>query len=271
MRGKGGVFSLLLLVILFTVPTPSNSTEMKNDRDTILVLGEELSRLDNMLEVFAMIGTDVEYKAPKKRLKDSMEKYESEIKALQGKYPDGEIADILKKALKHWNHVKKDLGDAFKGDTAKEQMKKDAIDVHREIGEMIEDMEKIKDIVVKASKLSNIKELNAMMGITSSSKGISAHYLMKMWDLNDESIGKHLDKEFKIYGESLSLLDNSEFAKDKEFAPLLEEIKKEYKFSAMLIKMTENGKYTPALMQEHTDKATDAALKMIKIILDSCK
>jgi hypothetical protein len=269
MKLKGGFLTVIFIILsLISISTPSSSKEIKSDRDVILVLGKGMSELRYMLGVFALIGANIKYKAPKRRLKSSIKEYEERITALQKRYSSGRIAESLEKTLKAWLSVKDDLVKVFNTDTPKVEIRKRAIDIHSKIRAVIKELEHMKNIIVEESDLLNIKELNAAIEINSSIRRISSHYYMKMWNLDDPTIYQHWDRGLKIYRDSLDTLQHSKFLDDRKFNYLLDVIRDEYNFFMMLRRMSESNMYTPALMEEHTSRASKVAIEMIEKILD---
>jgi hypothetical protein len=244
------------------------AVEIKDDKDAIVVVGKEMSNVRYMLEVFGLIGTNVEYKAPKDRLKKSMDEFENSINSLIKKYPNTQISVKLKASLTAWKSVKKDLIEAFTKASQK-NLKQKALDIHSRIRDVIKNLEEAKDLIIKKSKLQNIKELNSAIDISTSIRRVTSHYIMKMWQLKDSTIKEHWDEGLNIYRESLQALESSKFNKDDNFKSLLNQIKSEYEFFLMLKKMSRDDKYTPALIQEHSKKANDANSKIIEKILSS--
>jgi hypothetical protein len=223
-----------------------------------------------MLEIFALVGANVKYKTPKKRLKDNIDRYESRIGELKKRYKGGEIARGLDRAMKVWSSIKDDLMIAFKKGVSKDEMRMRAMNIHSKVRSIIKEIEHVKDMVIQSSYLSNIKELNAAIEINSSLRRISSHYVMGLWKLDDPTIHKHWKEGIEVYRKSLEILQNSKFAEDEKFQSLLDILKQEYNEDLFMIleRMGRNDKFAPSLLQIHTDKASKATMKIIEMILD---
>ncbi len=260
----------VVLIALFIFSQNLSAAQIKGDKEGIIALGEEMTTLKYMLGVFGLIGTDVTYKAPKKRLKQEIKDYEEKLSLIEKEFASNkEVLNKIKESSKAWLAVKSDLQEAFKQQSSQKELESKAISIHSRVKSAINKLEEVKELILKDTKLSNMKELNASIEIATNISDINAHYIMSMWGLKDPTIKEHWNQALSSYQKHLKILENSKFAKDKDIAPLLKTVKKEYEFFKFVTLMSKDGKYTPALIQEHSDKAREAALKMIELILVS--
>jgi hypothetical protein len=90
---------------------------------------------------------------------------------------------------------------------------------------------------------------------------------MWMWDLDDPTIEAHWQKGVKIYASSLALLEASTFVSDPVFKKALICVRQQLKIFLMMHDAASRKVFTPALIQIRSEKACNAAIKMIKVIL----
>lgn len=201
------------------------SFEIKHDTDMIKAMGYGMSKMRNMLETYAMVGMGISYKNPKKRLFETIYAYEEIIDTLQKNYQDAKIQESVSRSKKAWIPLKKAFECINRGNT--EQMKKDALFAHANIRAVIKEMALVKKYLVEKSPLPDIKALNAAIEIATSSQRLSAHYMMRLWELDDPTIQKHWDKGLAIYRSSVVFLKHSVYYREnKIFKKALDDCEK---------------------------------------------
>ena len=146
-------------------------------------------------------------------------------------------------------------------------MQKEVLFIHGNIRSIIKELALIKKHILGQMNAKYSKELNAAIEIGASANRLSAHYIMKMWKVNDPTIQQHWDKGIKIYSDSVEVLKMSSFYKDKTFKDLLDKTSKSLKYFKMLATM--EGFAAPSLVTMKSTKALADAKKMIKIILNT--
>lgn len=260
---------LVLSAAFFSFAQPVQAVEITTPLDAVQAMGHEMSEMRHMLETFAMIGTGVTFKLPKEQLKQSVELYEESIRMMKETFPDSEIQKQIKIGQAGWAPVKKALMASLQEKKpSPEAMKKGAIFIHGNIRKVIKAMEAMKGYMLTKAQFKAINELNAAIEIDASARRLSAHYAMWMWGLPDPTIEAHWNKGMKIYQTSIATLEKSPLAKDPVFHDLLTIAKKQRMFFVMIQRMGSHKRFVPALVQVNAGKASDAAIKMAKIILD---
>ena len=253
--------------LLLLLPLGAQAVEIKTPLQAVQALGHEMSEMRHMLETFAMIGTGVTFQLPKEQLKRSVALYEEVIATIEKGFSDEAIQKQVAIGRKGWTPVKQALEAALEANPSHEAMKKGAIYVHGNIRTVIKAMESMKATMLTKAKFKAIKELNAAIEIDASARRLSAHYAMWMWELPDPTIEAHWQKGAKIYAKSLEILEASAFATDPAFKALLDTARQQLSLFGMMHKMAEHKRFTPALAQTRAAKASDAAIKMAKVIL----
>ncbi len=267
---KGGVVMLkrLLAVVVAGVVGISQifAMEIKSDTDAIVAMGESEAEMRHMLEFYAFIGAGVKYKKPKDKLKEHIKEHEEVMQAIGNRYKGNKaIMKSVNAEKKAWEPVKNLLLTALSGKKTQEQMTKEALFVDANIRSVIKELENFKKNLVEKSGVKNAKYLDAAEEIGASARRLSAHYMMKMWDLPDPTIMEHWNRGVEIYKHSLEVLEKSKFAKNPEFKKELDTAKQSYDFFMMVIKF--KNKYVPIMVQRKADAAIKAGKKMVEIIL----
>ncbi len=242
-----------------------NAGGEQNSINAILDLGKQMSNMRNMLESYALIATKVSYKSPDKRLQQGIAEYESTIDRMDKNFKDEEISNDVKISREAWQPVKTALLTALKDNNA-DRLKEEGLYIHGNIRTVIKEMETMKKYLLEKEKIKNGAELNAAIEIAASSQRLSAHYMMKMWDLDDPTIQKHWDKGAKIYADSIKLLKASSYYKDPEFKKLLDNTETQLNYFLTVVMF--DGKFVPVLVHDKAQKAYKSANKMAEIILD---
>jgi hypothetical protein len=262
-----------LVVALILGITSTNAKEMKQELKIVLELGKQMSSMRNMLESYALVATDVEYKDPEKRLEVSIKEYEKLLALIDKTMKDKDITASLKASKKAWKPVKeaflsaKDHHDhTAKDDNAiHKKMMDEGVFIHANIRSVIRELAKMKEHILKEEKIKHSDELNAAIEIAASSQRLSAHYMMKMWGLPDPTIQEHWDKGVKIYTDSIAILKKSVYYKDPKFKKELDSTEKNLNY--FITVMMFDDKYVPVLVHEKAQFAFESANKMGKTIL----
>jgi superoxide dismutase len=212
-----------------------------------------------------MVGMKIKYKAPKKRLKTLVTKYEAALDTLQANFDDQEIQASVKNSREAWAKIKGTItGINENSDPAK--LKKNAVFIHDNIRNIIKELSLMKKHLMSKTEDKNSAYLNASIEIGASARRLSSHYLMKIWNLDDPTIEKHWDRGVEIYRESLETLKASPYVKDQKFKKLLDDCEKQYRFFIMIHDLP-NGS-VPSLVNKKASKVLQESLKMTKLILN---
>ena len=236
----------------------------KESVETILAMGEQMSNVRNMLENYSLIATKVTYKSPEDRLVENIAQYEKLMEETKKNFKDKEIQKSIKISKKAWKPVKKALLTATKEQDVK-KMEEEGLFIHGNIRSVIRELANIKKFLLEKEKVKDSELLNASIEISASARRLSAHYMMKMWGLDDPTIEKHWNKGVEIYTNSIKLLKASEYYKDPKFKKLLNTTQKHLKYFTMVILF--DDKYVPVLVQEKAKSAFESANEMSAIIL----
>jgi len=255
----------ILIAVLILSFTNIQASELKKSLNTILELGGEMTNMRHLLEMYALIATNVNYKAPEKKLLKGILEYEGTIDAIEKGYKDKEIIDSIKASREAWKPVKKALLTAMKDHSA-ERMMKEGVFIHANIRSVIKELAKMKRYLLDKDKPKDREEINAVLEIDASSQRLAAHYMMKMWGLPDPTIQEHWDNGIRIYSESVKVLKASHYYKDHKFKKLLNSTEKNLKYFKIV--MTFDDKFVPVVVQEKTDDVCKTAGKMGDIVID---
>ena len=256
-------FIAIFIAMLINIEA-KESKKIETQLQVILDLGGQMSNVRLMLESYALVGAGIPYSNPKDILKQSMKDYESLIEQISKEFQDKEIQESITKSKKAWIPVKKALNTIYK-DTKVSIMKTKAIFIHDNIRSVIRELEYMKSYFLAKTHIDNTKNLNASIEIGASARRLSAHYMMKMWKLKDDTIKKHWDKGVKIYSNSIDILKKSSFIEDPEFNKLLNESQKELRYFIMLEKF--KSKQLPTLVHKKAEKVFNNVNRMNEIIL----
>lgn len=256
---------IYIAIIIFSLNyTYTHAMEIKNDKESILALGMEMSNMRNMLEAYILIGAKIKYKNPTQKLKNGIVHYEDLLLSIQKKYKDDtQIQTSVTTSLKAWQHVKEAMLLALNNETL-EKMKTGAIFIHGNIRTVIKELANMKQHFLDKSNIKNKDALNASMEIAASSRRLSAHYMMDLWHLDDPTIQEHWNKGLKIYGDSIEVLKNSSYMSNKKFNRLLNQCIDYHKY---FTKMGNKQKIYSILIDKKADIAFRKAKEMTEIIL----
>jgi len=254
---------LIALVIILGVSS-IHATGEKNSINSILDLGKQMSNMRNMLETYALIATKVSYKSPDKRLQQGIAEYESTIDTMDKNFKDPEIVESVKISREAWKPVKTALLTALK-DNSSERLREEGLFIHANIRTVIKELAHMKKFLLEKEKIKDGEQLNAAIEIAASSQRLSAHYMMKMWDLDDPTIQKHWDNGVKIYSDSIKLLKGSTYYKEPKFKKLLDDTETQLNYFLTVIMF--DGKFVPVIVHDKAQKAYESANKMSEIIL----
>jgi hypothetical protein len=233
---------------------------------TILKLGGQMSNVRLMLETYALIGIGIPYSEPDKLLKSSIKEYEDLLAELEKRFEDPVIRQGVHKSKTAWKPVKKALLTAS-ANADKEAMKKHAQFIHDNIRSVIKELASAKQYLLKKRQLKNSDMLNASIEIGASARRLSAHYMMRLWKLDDPTIEQHWKRGLEIYGESVERLKHSSFYQDAAFKKLLDRCSHELRYFTMLSSL--KTRHVPTLVHKKAEGVYRQANEMSRIILSS--
>ncbi|MEA2029811.1 MAG: hypothetical protein U9N49_12680 [Campylobacterota bacterium] len=254
----------VIIVIMLLGASLVNAAANQNGVKTVLKIGKQMSNFPNMMETYSLIATNVNYKAPEERLKQRIEEFESFIAYMDKNFEDSVIKEGIAKSKKSWKNIKKALLTALE-DSDPERMKKEGMFLHDNMFLVVKELSKMKKYIFKKYKLKNAKELNAALVIALSSQKISAHYIMKMWELPDPKLQEHWDKAVLSYKKSITLLKASKYYNGAKFKKCLDDTEKYLKYFTMVYSF--KGKYVPSMVHQKSANAYENAHKMSAKIL----
>ena len=257
---------ILLNFLSINVLNASSSIVLKNNKESILSLGMEMSNMRNILKSYIQIGAKISHGNPTQTLKDGIVHYENLLEALKIKYPNNPtIQESIKTSKVAWVEVKKAM-ELSLTDISLEEMKKGAIFIHGNIRTVIKELALMKKDLLQSSDISNKEALNASMEIAASAHRLSAHYMMDLWHLDDPTIDKHWNKGLKIYADSIEILQNSPYIENQEFKELLQNCKKRHVY---FTKMGKKARIYSILIDRKATIVFNNAKRMTQIILES--
>ena len=241
------------------------ASELKKSLHTVLAIGGQMTNMRHLLETYALIATNVSYKAPEKRLLKGILEYEGTINSIEKQYKDKEIVESIKAGKKAWKPVKEALLTSIKDNDAKRMMK-EGLFIHANIRSVIKELANMKKYLLNRYNPKDKEEINAVIEIDASSQRLSAHYMMKMWGLPDPTIQKHWDKGVKIYKESIEILKASHYYKEPKFKKLLDRTERHLKYFTMVV--TFEDKFVPILVQDKAEDVCKVSDIMGEMVID---
>ena len=239
---------------------------MDDKTKSILNLGKEMSNMRDLLGIYTSIGVGIKYKKPKNRLLNGIKEYEDILENIKSKHSDKSIQNSITKSKKAWKPVKKALMTANR-ESSREEMRKEALFIHANIRSVIKELASMKAYLLSKIDAKYGAELNAAIEIGASANRLSAHYMMKMWKLDDPTIEKHWNNGVKIYTDSIKILKKSEFYNNQKFKKELDKTEKILKYFVMLAHLDSFA--APALVTMKSSKSLKNAQMMTMIILKS--
>jgi len=257
--------NILKIILIISLSYISQASELKKNINTVFEIGEQMTNMRHLLETYALVATNVSYKAPEKQLLKGILEYEGTIDKIEKNYKDKDIQESIKKGKKAWKPVKKALLTAIKNNNAG-RMRKEGLFIHANIRYVIIELANMKKYLLKKHNPKDKDALNAIIEIDTSSQRLSAHYMMKMWGLEDPTIEEHWNKGVKIFTESIKTLKASDYYKDAKFKKLLNSTEKSLKYLKMVF--TFDDKFVPVIVQEKSGKVSKEADEMAEIYLD---
>ncbi len=263
LRNKQIFLTLFLSIFLFG--SVLNASQMDDKTKSILNLGKEMSNMRDLLGIYTSIGVGIKYKKPKNRLLNGIKEYEDVLENIKSKYSDESIQNSIIKSKKAWKPVKKALMTAS-NEASREEMRKEALFIHANIRSVIKELASMKAYLLGKIDAKYGAELNAAIEIGASANRLSAHYMMKMWKLDDPTIEKHWNNGVKIYTDSVKILKKSEFYKNPKFKKELDKTEKVLNYFTMLAHFDDFK--APALVTRKSSISLENAQMMAKIILD---
>ena len=257
---KKSIYKIVFMTFFVLLNLTSLSAKNRSV-DTITDLAQQRAELHKMLEMYALVGTNIAFNDPKQTLKNSINDYEVFIRTLQK-------SRMLKKSQKLWMPIKKRLLGALKS-ANQQKMKKNAVYLYKYIPLLVKELLHIQQTLIKKLHIKNKKILNASIDIEVSSKRLCSNYVMKVWNIEGLAVQKEWNEEMKRYKNASFLLKKSSFYKHKKFKKLLDETIKYHTYFKMISRF--KTKYVPTLIDEKTTLVFNNALKMTQIILSQTK
>jgi len=254
---------VLAMIFVLNVGTV-HGDEIKNNLDAVLGFGGQMSNIREMLETYSLLGMNVSFRHPKDRLKASMAEYETLLDTVEKNFPDEFIHNSVAKSRTAWKPVNKALHTALEN-IGKESMKDNAIFIHGNIRSVIKEMAAMKKYLLEKMSIADSANLNASIEIGASARRLSAHYMMRLWKLNDPTIEKHWKNGVKIYTDSIAILRKSSYNSDAEFKKLLDTCEKRLQYFNIVWDMPDLK--TPVLIHKKGKEAFESANAMSETIL----
>ncbi len=259
---KINLFFLLIALNIFSLSL--NASTLEKNTEAILKIGQNMASIRGMLEAYSMITAKIKYKVPKEKLKKDIAEYESLISYLAKSYKkDKVIKKYLQIEKSAWAKIKPTIMSAFDTNNI-DEMKKSILFIHGNIRKVLRGLEDIKAHIIKKYDIANEKELNAAIEIGASAKRLSAHYMMKMLNVNDPTIDQHWKKGVKIYSDSIAILKASKYYKNPKFKTLLDDAQRMLKYFETMYSLK---KYMPVVFKKKAEHVVQESQEMLSIVL----
>ncbi len=230
---------------------------------SVLSIGEQMSSLIDMLEIYSLIGLGVTYDTPVKKLKNSITAYDMMLINLSSTYRDETMQKSIEKTRLSWRKIRRALYGVLVL-TDRRTMKLNAVYINEKLRIAIRELNEMKDYLLKSSGIKNKNILDAAILMGVSSKRLSSNYMMKVWGVEDPSIDKYWKKNMETFSRSLEYLKESSFTKDKEFGKYLKTSLREFRYFSVVYTLQHK---VPALVNRKAAIVTHSADNMIKTIL----
>jgi len=257
--------TIILFMAMSLFSFSLNASGYEKNTEAILKIGENMASIRGVLEAYSMVTAKIKYKVPKEDLKEDISEYESLISYLEKNYHDKTISKKLKEDKKAWDKIKPAIMSAFETYDI-DKMKKNILFIHSNIRTVLKNLEDIKSYIIQKYDIKNEKELNAAIEIGASAKRLSAHYMIKMLNVNDPTVDKHWGKGIKIYSNSIAILKASKFYKNPKFKELLDDTQKKLKYFKTMYGLDQ---YMPVIFKRKASQTVKESNDMLKIILKS--
>jgi len=239
----------------------AQNIDIKSDRDAVIYLGEELSNIRGMLEIYAQIAGGVTYKMPKERLSLSLSRLDELLEKVESRYSNSPtIKETIKSTRGYWAPVKEVLEGAVASSIKRENMVAETLFVHNNIRKTIKGISAMKADVIAHSKIPHVKEINALLEIGASARRVSSHYMMKMIKVEDPTIKKHYENGIKIYKDSLQLLRNSKAVTQNNISSILDYFGKSLFYFEQIWNMQ---RFTPSLVVKKSNQVFEKSIMLI--------
>jgi len=255
----------MIMIMSLCVTIQGETKEIQSSMDGVLATGGQMANMRDILGLYTMVGAGIQYQSPKEKLKMCIEEYEEVLNDLEKNFKDAPIQISIKKSRKAWKPLKEKITTAFEA-VDKETMRESAQFIHDNIRSVIIEQTAMKKFFLKKISEKERAIVNAAIEIGASSKRLSAHYMMKMWGLDDPTIEKHWNKGISIYTDSIQILEKSSFYKDEIFKQMLDKSKKSLEYFKRLWSFKNSS--MPILIDRRGKKEYQNAKKMLEFILN---
>lgn len=255
---------MLLVLLCFGMTSAFAAGNIKQTKlKSVLSIGEQMSSLIDMLEIYSLIGLGVTYGAPVKKLKNSITAYDMMLINLSSTYKEKTMQKSIEKTRLSWRKIRRALYGVLVL-TDRKTMKLNAVYINEKLRIAIKELNEMKDHLLKSAGIKNKKILDAAILMGVSSKRLSSNYMMKVWGVEDPSIDQYWEENMKTFSHSLKYLEESSFVKDEEFKQYLKTSLREFGYFSVVYTLQHK---VPALVNRKAAIVTRSAGSMIKTIL----
>jgi len=233
---------LIIFFALLKVSIFANS--FKDIKEAIDVAGKQRMLTQRFVKDYAMIGMNITYKDPISDLKKSMKSFDDALLDIEEfTKNDKNINRVIDSVKKEWGDVKRILEDK----PSKEKLKvlsKKANNLLKLSNDVV--------VLLKQRSKSNLGEIINISGRQRMlSQKLASLYLIKSFGIKDIEFKYKLDKNIKLFKDSLDKLSKYE-KNNPEINSLLLKVKSQFMFFEVMSRS--NSIFTPSLIYKKSDE-----------------
>jgi len=233
-----------------------NAIEIKNNEEAINIAGKQRMFTQKIMKDYSMIGMKNTFGNPTEDMKKTKMAFEDAISSLKGYNKDAEIDKKIATVDEEWKKINSLLTDDPK--------KENAIKLNNSLNNLL----KVSDDLTKAfegdkagSEIINISGRQRML-----SQKMASIYMLKVWNVGDESINKSLDDTMALFAESSKTLKEAKET-TPEIKKILVKVDKLFLYLKMMNKR-DTQKFIPSLIYKKSNdmlkKMNDATILYVK-------
>jgi len=224
-----------------------NAVEIKNNEEAINVAGKQRMFTQKIMKDYSMIGMKNTFGNPKEDMEKTKIAFEDAISSLKKYNKDENINKKIDEMDKEWIKIKNFL--------SKEPKKESALELNESLNNLLivsDNLTKELEGDKTGSEIINISGRQRML-----SQKMASIYMLKVWEIGDESINKSLDETMDLFAKSSKQLKEAKET-TPEIKKILIKVDKLFMYLRMMNKR-DTKKFIPSLIYK---KSNDMLKKM---------